>query len=45
MEHNLIDKPLQIARLLTSAECLAQLEEKERQKQLAAEQKEQRKKE
>ena len=76
MEHNLVDKPLQIynvdesgvppvskylvlptpltptgpktlprSRLLTSAECLAQLEEKECQKQLAAQEKEQRKKE
>ena len=38
-------KTLPCARLLTSAECLAQLEEKERQKKLAAEEKEQRKKE
>ena len=38
-------KTLPRAHLLTSAECLAQLEEKKRQKQLAAEEKEQRKKE
>ena len=38
-------KTLPCARLLTSAECLAQLEEKEPQKKLAAEEKEQRKKE
>ena len=38
-------KTLPRAHLLTSAECLAQLEEKKRQKQLAAEEKKQRKKE
>ena len=37
-------KPLPRACLLTSAECLAQLEKKEQQKQLATEEKEQRKK-
>jgi len=37
------ERPTSGGHLLTSAECLAQLEEKQRQKQLATEQKEQRK--